>query len=185
MRTIPMVTVVGGTVFALICLFPFGTRAESGLGFGPRIGYERSKDADSGEFTFGAALRARFLSVLGAEGSIDYREDQFGGDAVRFKSWPVMATGLVYPLPVLYGAVGAGWHNVSLDFKDPHLQDVDGQEFGWHVGGGLEIPLGDAGALAADVRYVFLNLEAGELPEVVDRDADFYVITVALLLGSL
>jgi opacity protein-like surface antigen len=180
-----MITAGGLILVALTCLPPTRSAAQSGLGIGPRVGYERSKDADGGEFTFGAALRARFLSVLGAEGSIDYRQEKQDDNALTVKSWPVMATGLVYPLPVLYGAVGAGWHNVTFDFQDPRLQDENQQEFGWHLGGGLEIPLGDAGALAADVRYVFLDLEAGELPEAVDTNADFYVITVALLMGSL
>lgn len=184
MKTSNHRVVAGIALAAAGLMFPAPSPAQSGIGVGPRVGYERSKDADQGAFTFGAALRARFLGVLGAEGSIDYRQEE-AADATTIKSWPVMATGLIYPLPVVYGAVGAGWHNVSFDYADPRMDDASHQEFGWHVGGGLELPLGDAGALAADVRYVFLNLEAGELPEVADRDADFYVITVALLVGSL
>jgi len=174
----------GGLVIAAcLGLFPAAASAQ-GFGFGPRVGWERTKDADASEFLFGVALRVKPIPFLGVEGAVDYRQEDRSADALTMRSWPVTVTGLVYPLPMLYAAGGGGWHNMTFDYDDPRVEDVDEQKFGWHVGGGLEIPLGDAGALAADVRYVFLDLDLDQVPGEINN-SDFYVISVALLLGSL
>lgn len=45
-----------------------------------------------------------------------------------------MVTGLVYPLPIVYGAVAAGWYNATFDFESELIEDRTEQEFGWHFG---------------------------------------------------
>ncbi|MCI0690989.1 hypothetical protein L0337_03165 [candidate division KSB1 bacterium] len=49
--------------------------------------------------------------------SINYRQEKFNNGALTVRSWPVMVTGLLYPLPIVYGAVGAGWYNTKFDFE--------------------------------------------------------------------
>jgi hypothetical protein len=63
----------------------------------------------------------------------------------------------------------------------PKVEETQ-QEFGWHFGGGVELPLGGSTKLAGDVRYVFLNYNFDKIPG-VQVDRDFYVITAGLLFG--
>jgi len=93
---------------------------------GPQVGFQQARNADDGKWLIGAAARLKFLSVIGGEAAINYRQEEFGHGAVKVISWPVMATGLFYPLPFLYGALGAGWYYTTFDYdqnKYPLLKD--------------------------------------------------------------
>jgi opacity protein-like surface antigen len=150
--------------------------------FGPQVGVSKSPDADA-NLIFGAALRMRFLSALAVEGSVSYREDDFAGDALTVRSWPLQVTGMLYPLPFVYGAMGAGWYMTTFDF-DPDvgfLDDDTQSEFGWHFGGGLELPLGSVVRLAGDIRYVFIDYDFDAVPGSDEIDSDFYMATAGLL----
>ncbi len=161
-----------------------------GLGFGPLAGYFKSADADQGEYMGGAALRLKLTKSLAVEGSIMYRQEKYGGGALTVRSWPVMATGLFYLLPpVLYGAVGAGWYNTTLDYDQSKMggsvmvKDETTQEFGWHFGGGVEIPFGQGTHIYGDIRYVFLDYDFSQLPGSEGMNSDFYIISVGILWG--
>ena len=154
------------------------------LSLGPQAGYQKAKDADDGKLMGGLALRLKLSQSLGVEGSINYRQEKFN-DALTVRSWPIMVTGLFYPLPVAYGAIGAGWYNSKFDFEAPgNAASIEErkQEFGWHFGCGVELPLGAHTKLAGDVRYVFLNYDFDKVPG-VQIDRDFYVITAGILFG--
>ena len=99
-----------------------------------------------------------------------------------------MVTGLFYPLPIVYGAVGVGWYNTTFDYDEgkPGLLGLGSetkQEFGWHFGAGAELPLGAHTKLVGDVRYVFLNYDFKQFPGSSGLSSDFYVITVGLLFA--
>lgn len=149
--------------------------------FGPQVGISKSPDADA-NMIFGAALRLHLLPMFGIEGSINYRQETLAGDALIVRSWPVQVTGMLYVLPVLYGSMGAGWYMTSLDF-DPDLNFLDDtqSEFGWHFGGGLELPLGSVAKLSADLRYVFLDYNFDQFPGSDNVDSNFYMATAGLL----
>ncbi|HEX5131446.1 MAG TPA: outer membrane beta-barrel protein [Candidatus Krumholzibacteria bacterium] len=157
--------------------------AAQGVGVGPHVGYYRNKGADSGDLLFGAAMRARFLTILGVEASLDYRQDELADESLTARSWPIQVTGLVYPLTVLYLGVGAGWYRTTYDFELPGVENQTTKDFGWHLGTGLEIPLGEVVSLTGDVRWVYLNASFADLPEEAQRDNDFYVMSAGLLFG--
>jgi opacity protein-like surface antigen len=97
-----------------------------------------------------------------------------------------MVTGLIYPIPFAYGAIGGGWYNVTYDFnqnKLPLFTDETTQLFGWHFGGGVEVPAGSNIKLVGDIRYVFLNYDFQTIPGSGDPESDFFVIMVALLFS--
>jgi opacity protein-like surface antigen len=168
----------------LITLMVAQANAQS-ISLGPQIGYYKVPDADKGSFMGGAAWRLKLTPVLGAEASINYRQEKYADGALTVRSWPVMVTGLIYPLPVVYGAVGAGWYSVTLDYdqsKLPFVQDETTQKFGWHFGGGVELPLGSL-KLTGDIRYVFLNYDFKQIPGSGDMKSNFTVVTVGLLFG--
>jgi len=159
------------------------------IGLGPQLGFQKGRDADDGKFIGGVALRFKLTRALGLETSINYRQEKYtNGAALTVRSWPVMATGFIYAFPTVYAAIGAGWYNSTFDYDESRfpsqvIADETKQEFGWHFGAGLELPVGSNSKLAADFRYVFLNYDFKAIPGFGDLDSDFYVITAGFLFG--
>lgn len=174
-------------VLIIVAVVPVA--AQVGVGVGPQVGIYKAQDADGVKITGGIAVRLKFSELLGVEGSVNYRQEEYGNGFVNVKSWPVMLTGLVYPIPVVYGAIGVGWYNTSIDYNFPPgflggpatITTETKQEFGWHFGGGVELPLGSVAKLVGDIRYVFLNYDFKNVPSTVN--SNFYVITAGLLFG--
>lgn len=163
-----------------------GSVHASSINIGPELGFYKAQDADNGSFIGGVACRLKLMPMLGAEASIAYRQETYGNNVVTVRSWPVMVTGLIYPLPIVYGAIGAGWYNLTFDYnqdKVPLLTDETTQKFGWHLGGGVELPAGPNIKLTGDIRYVFLNYNFKDFPGSSDLKSDFYVITAGILFG--
>jgi opacity protein-like surface antigen len=159
----------------------------AGVGFGPVLGWTKARGSDDGALTGGLALRLKLSPALGVEGSIMYRQDKFGNGAQTLTTWPVQATGLIYLLPTLYGAIGAGWYHTTVDYSgaafpagsatsDTHTK------FGWHFGGGLELPLGKA-SFIADIRYVFLDYNFKQVPGSEGTHSNFFTIGAGILFG--
>jgi opacity protein-like surface antigen len=168
---------------ALATLMAAQVQAQS-VSLGPQIGYYKARDADKGSYMVGAAWRLKLMPILGVEASINYRQEKYGNDALTVRSWPVMVTGLIYPLPIVYGAIGAGWYSVTYDYnqsKLPFIKDETTQKVGWHFGGGVELPVGSSFKLTGDVRYVFLNYKFKQFPGSSDMKSNFTVITVGFL----
>jgi len=152
------------------------------VSLGPLIGISKAEDTDA-KVMYGAALRAKFTPALGIDLNINYRQEDFGDQATA-RSWPFQITGLLYPVPVAYLAVGAGWYNTTIDFDDDlDINNVTEKDFGWHFGGGLEFPLGDVVNLAVDLRYVFLDYDFETVPGTDETKDDFYTITAGFLFN--
>jgi opacity protein-like surface antigen len=179
------------TIAILLSFAACQSVAQVSIGFGPQIGFYKAQDADGARVMGGAALRLKFSEVLGVEASINYREEEYGNGFARVRSWPVMVTGLLYPVPILYGAIGAGWYNTSIDYKLPpgylgspiQISAETLQRFGWHFGGGVELPIGSIAKLVGDIRYVFLDYNFKTLPGSNGVNSNFYVLTAGLLFG--
>ena len=155
--------------------------------FGPQLGIYNSADGDGSRVMGGLALRLKLSRAFGIEGSVNYRKEFYDGGHVAVQSWPVMVTALLYPIPMLYGAIGAGWYNASIEYRETFLGAVDysetdtKQDFGWHFGGGVELPLGGRMRFVGDVRYVYLDYGFRQFPGTSGVNSDFYVITLGLL----
>jgi len=164
-----------------------------GLKLGPQAGFQKAVDAEEGKWMGGVALRAKLLPKIGVEGSINYRQEEYADGLLKVQSWPVMVTGMYYPLPILYGAVGFGWYNttfnydedqIETDFGGVQIEDETTQEVGWHFGAGVEIPAGAGAVITGDIKYVFLDYEFEELPGGGSlSNSNFYVINIGLLFG--
>jgi opacity protein-like surface antigen len=172
-------TVLIGLLFAA----NIAAAGAQGIYFGPSFGYQRSHDADSGENLGGLTLRMKASPAFGMEGSILYRQSDFAEGDVTIRSWPVMATALFYPFPNIYGSIGGGWFYTTFDYSedlnDAGTDDDTTSEFGWHFGGGLELPFGDRILLSGDIRYVFLDYNFEGLPG-RDIDSNFFMITAGI-----
>jgi len=155
-----------------------------GFSFGPQLGYYKAQDADKGSLMGGVAWRLKLMPALGAEASINYRQEKYADGALTVRSWPIMVTGLIYPIPMIYGGIGFGWYNVTFDYdqsKLPFFEDETIQKVGWHFGAGVELPAGTQFKLTGDIRYVFLNYDFKAIPGRGDQKSNFYVLTVGLL----
>jgi len=155
-----------------------------GIMIGPELGYFKAQDAD-GSVLFGAQARLQLNDLLSIEGAIDYKSEKYNNDMVDVTSYPVQVTALIYPIPIAYGAIGAGWYNTnySVDFPDNvPLENYDEttSEFGYHFGGGVQLPIGDKAAISGDIRYVFLNYDFEKIPG-QEVDANFFVIKASIL----
>lgn len=176
------------TMIAVLFLFAAATvAAQNSVAIGPQVGAYKVRDVDDFNFMGGAAVRFKLAQAIGVEGSINYRSDDYADGLVTAQSWPVMVTGLLYPFPAVYGAIGAGWYNTTFSFNPPAgytgspINDETSQDFGWHFGGGVELPLGDVVRLVGDIRYVFLDYTFENIPGTEGVDSDFYIITAGLL----
>ena len=198
-RRILLIMVFALAIPALVCAQNTGTSTTTtvststssanqgeGIGFGPILGWTKARDADAVKLTGGVALRMKFGQAFGMEGAISYREDKYNHGAVTATTWPVQVTGLFYLVPVVYGAIGAGWYHTTLDYDMSRYPAGTESEtktnIGWHFGGGVEVPLGRA-SFVADIRYVFLNYDFKQLPGVGSENSNFYTVTAGLMFG--
>lgn len=178
-------------ILLLIFFASIPTVAQIDIGFGPQLGIYKIQDVDGVRFMGGAAVRLRLSELLGVEVSVNYREEEYGNGSAKLKSWPVMVTGLVYPIPFAYGAIGAGWYNTSINYSFPSgflggpatLASETKQEFGWHFGGGVEFPVGSFAKVVGDIRYVFLDYDFSRLPGSDGVNSNFYVVTAGFLFN--
>lgn len=156
-----------------------------GFSIGPQVGYYKSKGADEGTMMYGAAMRLRLADMLGLEASINYRSESYEDNSITITSYPIMATAMIYVLPIAYSAIGAGWYNSDIDYSSQlnalGFKDGSNQDFGWHFGGGAELPLGIL-TLTADIRYVFIDYGFDKVPG-QDLQSNFYVITAGVLIN--
>jgi opacity protein-like surface antigen len=176
-----------GIVLGILILLPLSAYSQTNVNFGPHLGIQKSQGSDKANYLVGATLRLKLMPVLGAEADIGYRQEKYGSDALTVKDWPFTVTGLLYPLPIIYGGVGAGWYNTTFDYADIYNQagfdDETTQEFGWHLAAGIELPASPKIKLFGDIRYVFLDYEFKDLPDAVldGVKSNFYSINVGLL----
>ncbi len=171
--------VIACLMFALIS----GAFAQDAY-LGPQVGFYKATSADNAKIMGGAALRIRLGSTLGVEGSINYRQESYDGDRVTVRSYPFMVTGLWYVIPIVYGAIGAGWYNTRFEYNADkiglNIPTETKQQFGWHFGAGADLPIG-FGRLTGDVRYVFLNYDFKQVPGTSGLKANFFLFTVGVL----
>jgi len=157
-----------------------------GISVGPQLGYYKAQDADDGNLMGGLAFRFKSKQIFGFEASINYKHEKYSNNQLAVRSWPIMLTGLVYPVPNIYGEAGVGWYYVTYDYdqnKLPLFKDKTTHEFGWHFGAGVEVPVGEKFKVTGDVRYVFLDYEFEEIPGSDNLNSNFYVITIGLLFA--
>jgi opacity protein-like surface antigen len=137
-------------------------------GLGVRVGRVSVPDTDEDATTVGAFLRSG--RALGFEGAIDYRsEDLAGGGELR--TWPVTASLVLSPVPLVHALAGVGWYNTTLEFPAAlNIEKKTESKLGWHVGGGAQVPLFAPVSVVGDLRYAYIDYDFGDA---VDAVADF------------
>ncbi len=150
--------------------------AERGFGIGPRIGYAKASDADDGTFFLGGDFSYRFFdSLLGVRGEVGWRKDTIGVEGIAdidIHTIPMLASVTVHPLKDFmvspYAIAGAGWYFMLAEGEILGIEVFDETDngFGWHIGGGAELNLGEHFSINADIRYVWFELDIEDIDDV-------------------
>lgn len=163
-------------LFGFIMLPSGYAQGEPRFGIGPRIGFYKTEDAEDIYGFLGFQARLRFTEVFVGEFSIDWREDIYDlgyGDELVVTQYPVLLSAIFNVIPGSpvspYFIVGAGWYNIrqSYDYGYETYED-DTQEFGYHLGGGMDFRFTPTMALNADVRYNALKIGQDDYDDEID-----------------
>ena len=172
-------------VFAIFIIGTFckAQDIKNPVSIGPQIGWHKAADADDGKFLFGGAIKLKLTNAFGFEGSLNYRQEEYRNGAIQVTQWPVLLSGLFYIVPEIYGLAGVGWYNTKIEFNHlpVDLPDRTSQEFGWHFGAGVDIPLGEKAFLTSDFRYTFINYDFKDVPGSSEINSDFFIIKAGLM----
>ncbi len=179
-----------GVFVILAALTPCAARADGdegdglqasrpGITLGGRAMYYHPKGADDGTLNGGAQLRWHIIPTLAVEGSIDYRQNKFGGTTVDV--FPVQASLLLYLTPSWvvspYVLGGVGWYCT-------HVQGGDTtNRYGPHAGFGLEAALAKNWSIDASYRYLWaqsLDAPTQAYPAGKNFSDNGYMLTAAL-----
>ncbi|MDI6792044.1 MAG: porin family protein [bacterium] len=157
-----------------------GAEKPTGLAIGPRVGYYKPKDADQGEFKYGAQARMTLTEALSVEGSIEYRKETYKNEEVEVISYPVMASLILFPFPLApispYLIGGAIWDKYKA--TDEAGNEEKSSKFGYFGGFGAEMPLGQKMSINGDIRYVLLDRDLSLETLTSDNlKEDFWTIT--------
>lgn len=153
------------------------------ISLGPQLGYVKAQDADA-TYILGASLRLKLADFIGAELSGAYKKEKYADGLVDVHTYPIMLTGLIHFIPPLYAGAGIGWYNTTIEFdKSLNVPKQTDSQIGYHIGGGIELPLGRL-ILTGDVKYIFLNLDLANITakNVKDLKSDYMVISVGALI---
>jgi opacity protein-like surface antigen len=151
----------------------------------PSFGLTRTVDSDQANSNVGLAFRGNIAGpVLQTELGASYRSQTYADGAVKARMIPLTASLLLRPVPAIHADAGVGWYHTKYEFPDivGAPNDETTQQFGVHVGGGLEIPVAPKAAIDLTGRYVFLkDQESNIIPQTFDPD--FWTMSLGLAVG--
>jgi hypothetical protein len=171
----------------LLCVVPAApSRAEAYLS--PFIGGAFGGDVDDGKLTYGGTLMFKGEGgIIGFAVDFGYTPDFFGNTAFADNNVTTLMGNLVLISPgelKIYGSGGVGLLKTSVEDIGGFF-DVDENDLGFNVGGGLMILPGQGRlGFQGDVRY-FRNLSDDENdnePDIDLGDLDFWRATAALAI---
>ncbi|MBI4397148.1 MAG: porin family protein [Elusimicrobia bacterium] len=184
-----VIPLFSAVLFAIAMSLSFASGAEAGGdfdfqsgSFGFRGMYFEPKDSDEGDWHGGVQLRLFLVPAFALEGSVDYRQNDFG--ETELNVFPVQASALIYLLPdrrlspLLLG--GAGWYYTQVE--GPGAFDDTDHRFGTHAGGGLQVGIGESVSLDTTYRYIWLEefkSKGADLTEKEFEDSG-HMVTVGL-----
>ena len=169
-RTARSVVILGLLTIACGFATPIDARAQGfispliGFDFGGDSGCPEISTCEDKNLNIGVAVGS-LGSVVGSELEFGYARDFFG-DIPDVSSSVLTLMGNVMLAPRFgpaqpYGLIGLGLIKSNVEFSAPALLETSNNHFGWDVGGGLIIFLGENVGIRGDLRYyhAFQDLE--------------------------
>ncbi len=173
---------VGALLFLVALLV--GISTAHAVEFVPSIGVTRSSydNADTKSY-LGLAIRGSLMPMLKHETAIGYRSEEVSGFGGVMKMTTVPMTESVWfaPIPMLYAGGGVGMYFSSLTYENVPVPNTSDRQFGYHVGGGINVPLAPMIGVDLHSRYVFMNEVPTGLPQ-GNLDPDFWSTSVGIAI---
>ena len=121
------------------------------------------EDTDSSRLRFwGGFARLHLLGSFGVEVSMDYQSETNDAETAKIRNTPIQVSALLLNpkksfAPYLLG--GLGWYKHKVEALDDGktVATASTTDFGYHLGGGLQIKFGRHAAIFADYRYVWVD----------------------------
>lgn len=119
--------------------------------------------SDSSRLRFwGGFARLHLVGSFGVEVSMDYQSETNDAGTGRIRNTPIQVSALLLSpkktfAPYLLG--GLGWYQHKIEALDTGntVAAANTTDFGYHLGGGLQLRLGRHAAVFADYRYVWVD----------------------------
>ncbi len=148
----------------------------------PQLGITRAvSGGGNAQLSTGLALRTNLFPSIKGEIGVSYRSESRFDDQLKERSWPVTASLYLAPIPAIYAGAGVGWYQTTFDYPSGAFPDQTQQQFGVHVGGGVELPLAPAAGLDLNGRYVMMRDQQAHLvPE--KFNPDFWTTSLGLAI---
>jgi hypothetical protein len=149
----------------------------------PALGITNStEDSDDDVQLLGSlALRGNIAQALKAEVGVQYRNESYMNGDLKTHMWPITGSLYVTPTPQLYVGGGVGWYHTSYEYDDATgVEDHTSQDFGFHVGGGVQVPVAEKMAVDLGGRYTFMDDVETELDDLDNLNPDFWTTTLGL-----
>ncbi len=150
----------------------------------PSIGITKLVHEGNSDATIygGLAFRGNITSFLKSEIGVAYRTEDRNDGLLKVRQWPITASLWLSPVSALYLGGGVGWYNTTYDYSAAvPARDFTKQEFGTHLGGGVQVPLAPSLAIDVNGRYVFLSKQISDLPP-NKFDPSFWSTTAGLAI---
>ena len=141
----------------------------------PALGWTRAINGDQTKMFGSLAFRGDLLPFLKSEVGAGYRSESKFDEQLKVRMWPVTASLWITPLPTLYAGGGVGWYHTTFDYDQSKIAfpiaDQTKEEFGVHLGGGMQVPLAPFAAIDVNGRYVMMRDQQSRLvPEKFNPD---------------
>jgi len=150
-------------ILVLLAALLAGIQAARAAEIVPSVGLTRATHGDGDVKMFaGLAMRRSLLPLVKSELMVAYRNDAYLGGDLNVRMWPLTASLWLSPLPTFYLGGGLGFYHTTYDYRGAlPFPDESQEQFGTHLGGGVNIPLIPAVAsLDLNARYVHLDDKA-------------------------
>lgn len=159
---------LAGAVLALMVCAAGPAEAQT-LGIGARmtsVSGPESPAADSGDPSrtrlWGGFARLHLIGSLGFEAAMDYDSWTNDTETARLRSTPIQVSVLLLNpnrtfSPYLLGGLGWYRHKVAALDQGETVATAYSTDFGYHLGGGLQLKLGRHAAVFADYRRVWVD----------------------------
>jgi opacity protein-like surface antigen len=166
---------------SMIAMLLLASADASAVDIVPSAGWTRSVDADDAKSIFNLALRGSMVPLFQTEIGVGYRRETYFDGDLTVKMWPITASLLLSPIPMIHADAGAGWYHTTYAYENPALDDETKQKFGVHAGGGFYVPLAPRAALDLTGRYVFMREQESRIvPE--KFNPDFWTLSLGIAL---
>jgi len=173
-------TLIGGLILAGFLAAVPAVRAGEIV---PALGITNSTSDQSDEIKLFGSLAARgnIAQALKAEVGVMYRNESYMNGNLNVRMWPITASLYVTPTPQLYLGGGVGWYNTTLDYDDDTgIDSSTHQDFGFHVGGGVQVPVAEKVSVDLGGRYTFMDDVETELNDLDNLNPDFWTTQLGL-----